>query len=162
MSLNDTPSGERKHISFFGLRNVGKSSLVNAVTGQNLSLVSNILGTTTDPVKKAMEILPIGAVVIIDTPGIDDEGTLGKMRVKRAMDILSETDIAILVVDAQKGLNETDKNLTKEFENKNIPYIVAYNKCDLLPKIPKQTQNEIYVSADKNINIYELKEMIFM
>ena len=125
MGLNDKVSAERVHIGFFGLRNAGKSSVVNAVTGQSLSLVSETKGTTTDPVQKAMELLPIGPVVIIDTPGIDDVGTLGEMRVKRALQVLDKTDIAILVVDAEKGLQPADQELLKLFEEKKIPHITV-------------------------------------
>ena len=160
MSLNSTVSAERVHIGFFGMRNAGKSSVVNAVTGQKISLVSDIKGTTTDPVKKAMELLPLGPVVIIDTPGIDDEGLLGEMRVKRAKDMLNRTDIALLVVDATKGIQPADKKLKKLFESKKIPYIVIFNKSDLLESIPENSENEIYVSAQKGTNINLLKEMI--
>lgn len=160
MSLNEQASAERVHIGFFGLRNAGKSSVVNAVTGQQLSLVSDIKGTTTDPVQKAMELLPIGPVVIIDTPGIDDEGALGEMRVKRALRVLNKTDMAILVVDAQKGLQPADKELITLFKTKTIPYIIAYNKSDLLSGTPECAQNEIYVSARDNININQLKELM--
>ena len=128
----ETQSGERIHIGFFGMRNAGKSSLVNAVTGQNLSVVSDVLGTTTDPVKKALELLPIGPVVIIDTPGLDDEGERGEMRIKKARQILGLTDIAILCVDANAGIGEQDRELIEYFQKKNIPYIVAYNKSDLV------------------------------
>lgn len=160
MSLNSVVSAERVHIGFFGLRNAGKSSVVNAVTGQSLSLVSDIKGTTTDPVKKAMELLPLGPVVIIDTPGIDDEGTLGEMRVKRAKQILNQTDIAVLVVDGEKGLQPADEKLISLFDGKAIPYIIAYNKSDLLNSVPEADENKIYVSAENGTNIYELKEMI--
>ncbi|MDY5949516.1 MAG: [FeFe] hydrogenase H-cluster maturation GTPase HydF [Oscillospiraceae bacterium] len=160
MSLNSVVSAERVHIGFFGLRNAGKSSVVNAVTGQSLSLVSDIKGTTTDPVKKAMELLPLGPVVIIDTPGIDDEGTLGEMRVKRAKQILNQTDIAVLVVDGEKGLQTADEELISLFDGKAIPYIIAYNKSDLLNSVPEADENSIYVSAENGTNIYELKEMI--
>ena len=160
MSLNDQVSAERLHIGFFGLRNAGKSSLVNAVTGQNLAVVSEIKGTTTDPVKKAMELLPLGPVVIIDTPGIDDEGALGELRVKRARHVLNYADIAVLVVDARKGLQQADQELISLFQAKNINYIVAYNKSDLLAEFPAPNEHEIYVSAEKKTNIYELKEMI--
>lgn len=175
MGLNDQVSAERLHIGFFGLRNAGKSSLVNAVTGQNLAVVSEIRGTTTDPVKKAMELLPLGPVVIIDTPGIDDEGTLGELRVKRARQVLNYADIAILVVDALRGLQAADQELIHLFQQKNISYIIAYNKADLLDVVPatasdsgspvdpaasSASENIIYVSAEQNINIYELKEMI--
>lgn len=166
MGLNDKVSAERVHIGFFGLRNAGKSSVVNAVTGQSLSLVSETKGTTTDPVQKAMELLPIGPVVIIDTPGIDDVGTLGEMRVKRALQILDKTDIAILVVDAEKGLQQADQELLKLFEKKKIPHITVYNKSDLLatvPSLPEKQQEKndaIYVSAKSGDQIYELKERI--
>lgn len=166
MGLNDKVSAERVHIGFFGLRNAGKSSVVNAVTGQSLSLVSETKGTTTDPVQKAMELLPIGPVVIIDTPGIDDVGTLGEMRVKRAMQVLDKTDIAILVVDAEKGLQQADQELLKLFEKKKIPHITVYNKSDLLatvpslPEKPQEKNDAIYVSAKSGDQIYELKERI--
>lgn len=161
MGLNQIVSAERIHIGFFGLRNAGKSSLVNAVTGQDLSLVSNIKGTTTDPVKKAMELLPLGPVVIIDTPGMDDEGTLGDMRVRKARQALNYTDIAVLVADAVRGLEPADRELIILFEEKQIPYIIAYNKADLLPNFAGNTnKNIIYVSAKTNQNIRELKEML--
>lgn len=162
MGLNDKVSAERVHIGFFGLRNAGKSSVVNAVTGQSLSLVSETKGTTTDPVQKAMELLPIGPVVIIDTPGIDDVGTLGEMRVKRALQVLDKTDIAILVVDAEKGLQQADQELLKLFEKKKIPHITVYNKSDLLATVPSLTEKNdaIYVSAKNGDQIYELKERI--
>ena len=160
MSLNNTVSAERVHIGFFGLRNAGKSSVVNAVTGQSLSLVSDVKGTTTDPVKKAMELLPLGPVVIIDTPGVDDEGELGEMRVKKAVQVLNHTDIAVLVVDASKGLQELDKTLISRFEAKKIPYIIAFNKADIIDNIPDAKDNEIYVSALEKINITELKNKI--
>ena len=160
MGLNDTVSAERIHIGFFGLRNAGKSSVVNAVTGQKLSLVSDVKGTTTDPVQKAMELLPLGPVVIIDTPGIDDTGTLGEMRAERARQTLTHTDIAILVTDANNPLTDTEKELAEVFNEKNIPYITVYNKSDLLENVPNPGKNEIYVSAKNNTNIYELKELI--
>ena len=166
MGLNDKVSAERVHIGFFGLRNAGKSSVVNAVTGQSLSLVSETKGTTTDPVQKAMELLPIGPVVIIDTPGIDDVGTLGEMRVKRALQVLDKTDIAILVVDADKGLKQADQELLKLFEEKKIPHITVYNKSDLLATVPSLPEKQpkkndaIYVSAKNGDQIYELKERI--
>ena len=131
-NLNETVSAERVHIGFFGMRNAGKSSLVNAVTGQELAVVSEVKGTTTDPVKKAMELLPLGPVVIIDTPGIDDEGKLGELRVRRARQVLNYTDVAVLVLDAQKGMSEADRGLVALFEDKRIPYAVVYNKADLL------------------------------
>lgn len=160
MGLNQTPAAERVHIAFFGLRNAGKSSLVNAVTNQALSLVSDIKGTTTDPVLKTMELLPIGPVVIIDTPGIDDEGELGLMRVKKAKDILNKTDIAVLVVDALMGIQPKDSELISLFKEKNIPYIIAYNKTDLLKTLPKAKENEIYVSARTGSGINELRELV--
>lgn len=160
MSLNDKASAERLHIAFFGLRNAGKSSVVNAVTNQELSVVSDVKGTTTDPVKKAMELLPVGPVVIIDTAGIDDEGDLGELRIKKTLNILNKTDIAILVVDAVKGQQEEDLKLIKDFKKRNIPYIIAFNKCDLIEEKQKLSENEIYISAKDNININELRELI--
>ncbi|MBQ3602254.1 MAG: [Clostridia bacterium] len=160
MSLNETVSADRLHIGFFGLRNAGKSSVVNAVTGQDLALVSDVKGTTTDPVKKAMELLPLGPVVIIDTPGIDDEGELGLMRVRKAKQVLNYADIAVLVVDAEKGNTALDEELISLFKAKAMPYIVAYNKADLLESLPQETENEIYVSAVNNTNINALKEKI--
>lgn len=160
MSLSSTVSAERVHIGFFGLRNAGKSSLVNAVTGQQLSVVSDVKGTTTDPVKKAMELLPMGPVVIIDTPGIDDEGELGEQRVAKAIEILRQTDIAILVVDAKNGLSKPDSELIDLFAKRKLPYITVYNKVDLLSQLPADTQNEVYVSAEKGIGINALKEKI--
>lgn len=160
MSLNEKASAERLHIAFFGLRNAGKSSVVNKITNQELSVVSDIKGTTTDPVKKAMELLPIGPVVIIDTAGIDDEGELGSLRVEKTRKILNKTDVAILVVDALKGKQKEDLNLIEDFKKRNIPYIVAFNKCDLIAEKQELNENEIYVSAKENININELKELI--
>ena len=129
--LNQTPSANRVHIGFFGLRNAGKSSVVNAVTGQNLSIVSDVKGTTTDPVQKAMELLPLGPVVIIDTPGLDDEGELGSLRVKRAHQALNKCDIAVLVVDGTVGLQALDRALIERFRVKEVPFLVVYNKSDL-------------------------------
>lgn len=160
MSLNETVSAERVHIGFFGLRNAGKSSVVNAVTGQELAVVSDVKGTTTDPVRKAMELLPIGPVVIIDTPGIDDEGILGEKRVEKTREILAKTDVAVLVIDALKGKTAFDEELLKEFQNRRLPYIVAFNKSDLLKELPKAQENEIYISAKNNDNINSLKEKI--
>lgn len=159
MTLNDTPSGERIHIGFFGMRNAGKSSLVNAVTGQELAVVSDIKGTTTDPVYKAMELLPLGAVQIIDTPGFDDVGELGEMRVKKTRQILAKTDIAVLVADITRELSECDKDLISLFKERDIPYIIAYNKADLSTK-SFDSENEIAVSAKNKTNIFELKEKI--
>ena len=159
MSLNDTPSSERVHIGFFGRRNAGKSSVVNAVTGQELSVVSDIKGTTTDPVTKAMELLPLGPVVIIDTPGFDDEGTLGELRVRKTKQILNRTDLAVLIVDGTVGLTDTERQLIGIFEEKDIPFLTVYNKSDISEKRVCQ-DNEIEVSALKCENIYELKERI--
>lgn len=168
MSLNDTPSGERLRISFFGKRNAGKSSLVNAVTGQELAVVSDTLGTTTDPVSKAMELLPLGPVVITDTPGFDDSGELGELRVRKTKQILNKTDIAVLVTDASRELDTSEQELIDIFKNKNIPYIVVKNKMDLVKDADistassneKAASGEIYVSATEKTNIYELKELI--
>lgn len=160
MGLNDTVSAERVHIGFFGMRNAGKSSLVNAVTGQELAVVSEVKGTTTDPVKKAMELLPLGPVVIIDTPGIDDEGELGEKRVQKARRVLSETDIAVLVSDATGELGDYDKMLLSFFNEKKIPYIIARSKSDLLEKLPTANENEIYISAKSGDGINALKEKI--
>lgn len=132
MSLNQTPSSDRVHIGFFGRRNAGKSSVVNAVTGQELAVVSGVKGTTTDPVTKAMELLPMGPVVIIDTPGIDDEGALGELRVRKTRQVLNKTDVAVLVVDATEGKQEADEELLRLFREKNIPHLLVYNKKDLL------------------------------
>lgn len=159
MSLSNTPSSERVHIGFFGLRNAGKSSLVNAVTGQELSVVSDVLGTTTDPVKKAMELLPLGPVVIIDTPGFDDTGTLGEMRVKKTRKVLASVDIAVLVVDAQKGITDDDETLMGLFNERKIPFVIAYNKSDIA-QISTESKNEIAVSAVSGNNINRLKELL--
>ncbi len=160
MGLNETPSANRVHIGIFGKRNVGKSSVINAMTGQDLAVVSDIKGTTTDPVYKAMELLPMGPVMMIDTPGIDDEGPLGTLRVKKARQVLNKTDVAVLVVDAAAGRAEADDELIALFQSKGIPYIVAYNKSDLLDKPGMPGVNEIYVSATENTGIGELKERI--
>ena len=160
MSLNDTPSGERLHIGFFGMRNAGKSSLVNAVTQQELSVVSPVMGTTTDPVKKAMELLPLGPVVIIDTPGLDDEGELGEKRVKKARQILARTDLAVLVVDARRGLCPPDKELLTLFKERKLPYLVAMNKADLLSERGELRSNELYTSALTGENVTLLKEKL--
>lgn len=159
MGLNDTPKANRLHIAFFGKRNAGKSSVVNAVTGQDLAIVSDVMGTTTDPVFKSMELLPLGPVVIIDTPGIDDEGPVGGMRVKKALGILNQTDVAVLVVDASAGISREDMELIERFKEKAIPYIIAYNKSDTAP-VTLDGQNEIAVSAKDMTNIEELKELI--
>ena len=160
MSLNNTPSSERIHIAFFGRRNAGKSSVVNAVTGQNLAVVSDVKGTTTDPVYKAMELLPLGPVMIVDTAGIDDEGDLGAMRVEKTLGVLAKTDIAVLVVDGTIGMTTEDKQLTAEFQKRKIPYITAYNKADLFDVPAPESIHEIYVSAKTGEHISELKELI--
>ena len=160
MGLNAQPSGERVHIGFFGLRNAGKSSVVNRVTGQTLSIVSDVKGTTTDPVQKAMELLPIGPVVIIDTPGIDDEGALGAERVRRALRVLEKTDIAVLVTDSTRGLQPAEQELLELFRKRELPFVIAHNKADLTSVPASVPENEIYVSAAADSNIRELKELI--
>ena len=160
MGMNDTPSGERVHIGFFGRRNAGKSSVVNAVTGQNLSIVSATKGTTTDPVYKAMELLPLGPVVIIDTPGFDDVGALGEERVRRTKQVLNKTDIAVVIIDAAEGRSPADDEVLALIRDKNLPYLVVYNKADLLNQTSKVQDHEIYVSALKGEGIYELKERL--
>ena len=190
MGLNETVSAERVHISFFGRRNAGKSSLVNAVTGQNLAVVSDVKGTTTDPVKKSMELLPIGPVVIIDTPGFDDEGTLGELRVQKTREILTKTDVAVLVLDATEEAGEQEQQFLALLLEKKLPFVVVKNKVDLVVGMPEKvgaevgdtmkadamqanaTQAdttgvtekiaypEIYVSATKSININELKNLL--
>lgn len=166
MSLNQTPSSGRVHIGFFGRRNAGKSSVVNAVTGQELAVVSGVKGTTTDPVTKAMELLPMGPVVIIDTPGIDDQGALGELRVRKTRQVLNKTDVAVLVVDATEGRQEADQELLHLFREKNIPHLLVYNKKDLLKErkeshIQSETgEGELYVSAQTREGIPELKERI--
>ena len=166
MGMNQTPASERVHISFFGKRNAGKSSVINAVTGQDLSIVSSVMGTTTDPVYKTMELLPLGPVMIIDTPGIDDEGELGALRVRKSYQVLNKTDIAILVVDSTIGKTEEELALIHRFHKKKIPYLVVYNKIDLLSNeeikdlAMSVRPGEVLVSASSNMNIYELKEKI--
>ena len=160
MSLNETVSAERTHIGFFGMRNAGKSSLVNAVTNQDVSVVSAVKGTTTDPVAKAMELLPIGPVLITDTPGIDDEGELGSKRVERAKKILAGTDVAVLVCDAPAPLSAADKEMAEYLASRDIPYIIARTKADLLPGIPADKENEIYVSSVTGYGIETLKNAI--
>ena len=159
MGLTDTVSAERVHICFFGMRNAGKSSLVNAFTGQKIALVSDILGTTTDPVYKAMELLPLGPVMIVDTAGYDDTGELGKLRVEKTMRVLDKTDIAVVVIDSKKGLQKPDKELLEIIKGKNIPVIIAFNKADLSETVPETAENEIYVSAKTGYGITELKEL---
>lgn len=160
MGMNDTPSGERIHIGFFGCRNAGKSSVVNAVTGQNLAIVSDTKGTTTDPVYKAMELLPLGPVMIIDTPGFDDTGALGELRVRKTKQVLNKTDIAVVVVDASIGLAPADRDVLALIKAKAIPYLLVYNKSDLLPEEPAAKDDEIYVSALEGLHIKELKERL--
>lgn len=160
MGLNSTPSADRIHIGFFGRRNAGKSSLVNAVTGQNLAIVSDTKGTTTDPVYKTMELLPLGPVMIIDTPGFDDEGELGLLRVKKTRQVLNKTDIAVVVIDAKEGIMQEDRELLDLIKKKEIPHITVYNKSDLLSQVPENSAENFYVSAKNKGNIYELKEKI--
>ena len=160
MSMNDTPSGERIHIGFFGRRNAGKSSLVNAVTDQELAVVSEQKGTTTDPVMKSMELLPLGPVLIIDTPGFDDEGMLGEKRMQKTRQVLNRTDIAILVVDAIEGLQPCDEELVDLFQKKQIPYLIVYNKSDIVHADFPLHEHEMFVSAKEKTNIHELKERI--
>ena len=179
MSMNSTPSSERIHIGIFGKRNAGKSSLINAMTGQSLSIVSEVEGTTTDPVQKAMELLPLGPVVLIDTPGIDDEGELGELRVARSYQMLNKSDIAMLVLDAREGMTGEDEKLLRRIWEKKIPVLVSLNQCDLLEKEEmdsriKETQEKIQkmagesamtteileVSAVTGYHIFELKEKL--
>ncbi len=180
MGLNSTPSSDRVHIGFFGKRNAGKSSVINAVTGQNLSIVSEVKGTTTDPVYKAMELLPLGPVMMIDTPGLDDEGTLGHLRMQKSYQVLNKTDIAVLIVDGTIGLTNEDRIIIQRFRQKNVPFVLVYNKLDLVksensaasiqttskndsgqsidPAIPIESQ--LWVSTKTKKNIYDLKELI--
>ena len=160
MSLNEVVSAERLHIGFFGMRNAGKSSLVNAVTGQQLAVVSDVKGTTTDPVKKAMELLPLGPVVIIDTPGLDDEGALGELRVQKARQILAQTDIAVLVVDGTVGLSPQDKELVALFQSRKTPYVIVHNKADLLAQRPALGGDACYASAATGEGVHALKETL--
>lgn len=169
MSLNNTPSSERIHIGIFGKRNAGKSSIINALTGQNLAIVSDVKGTTTDPVLKAMELLPLGPVVMIDTPGLDDEGDLGALRIQKAYQVLNKTDIAILVVDGTVGMTKEDHAILNRIKEKGIPSIVVLNKADMA--LPEQFTDApslglapedyfMWVSASDKSNIFELKELI--
>ena len=173
MSLNNTPSSERIHIGIYGKRNAGKSSIINALTGQNLAIVSDVMGTTTDPVLKAMELLPLGPVVMIDTPGLDDDGELGTLRIQKAYQMLNKTDIALLVIDAHSGFTKEDANILLKIQDKQIPFAVIMNKCDLVEveavsALTEQIRHErnidskhiFCVSAEKKTNIYELKEFI--
>lgn len=166
MGMNQTPASERVHISFFGKRNAGKSSVINAVTRQDLAIVSSVMGTTTDPVYKTMELLPLGPVMVIDTPGIDDEGELGALRVRKSYQVLNKTDIAILIIDSTAGKGEEELELIHRFHKKGIPYLIVYNKIDLLSteKIKDLAMSvraeEVLVSASDGMNIQELKEKI--
>ncbi len=176
MGMNETPSSERIHIGIFGRRNAGKSSVINAVTGQSLAIVSDVKGTTTDPVLKAMELLPLGPVVMVDTPGLDDEGELGKKRIEKSYQVLNKTDIAVLVIDAKSCLDEAaeenlssvEKPLIERFVDKKIPYVIAVNKSEDLTEKEKEQilalftgeKNLLFVSAEKKEHIYELKEKI--
>lgn len=161
MSLNSTPMADRIHIGIFGKRNAGKSSIINAITGQSLAIVSDVMGTTTDPVLKSMELLPLGPVVIIDTPGLDDDGELGQLRIQKAYQILNKTDIALLVVDGTKGMTGEDTAILERIKAKKIPYVVVYNKLDAMEKAPVfNDPNIIAVSAAEQTNIFELKELI--
>lgn len=163
MGLNSTPSAQRVHIGIFGKRNAGKSSIINALTGQSLAIVSDVPGTTTDPVLKAMELLPLGPVVMIDTPGLDDEGGLGQLRIQKAYQILNKTDIALLVIDASVGMTKEDSAILEKIQQKGIPYIVVRNKADLSVQSAAAAgpaAESIEVSARTGQNIYELKERI--
>lgn len=167
MSLNATPSSERVHIGIFGKRNAGKSSLINAITGQNLAIVSEAKGTTTDPVYKAMELLPLGPVMIIDTPGIDDEGVLGNLRIQKAYQVLNKTDIALVIIDAAVGPSAEDLRLIKRINKKKIPLLIVINKCETINEDKKTAYQALlsngkllFVSAEQKLNIFELKEAI--
>jgi len=187
MGLNSTPSSDRIHIGFFGKRNAGKSSVINAVTGQSLSIVSDVKGTTTDPVYKAMELLPLGPVMMIDTPGLDDEGALGRLRMQKSYQVLNKTDIAVLVVDASAGMTEEDHEIVRRFRRKNIPFLVVYNKTDLVDPAERKPvhgqegplaghsrgkppagheedgipdENVLWISSETGENIFELKELL--
>ncbi|MDD4565152.1 MAG: [FeFe] hydrogenase H-cluster maturation GTPase HydF [Eubacteriales bacterium] len=165
MGLNNTPASDRIHIGFFGKRNAGKSSVINAVTGQNLSIVSEVKGTTTDPVYKAMELLPLGPVMMIDTPGLDDEGSLGHMRMQKSYQVLNKTDIAVLVVDGLIGISEEDRAIISRFRQKNIPYIIVFNKLDIADRsasfpVDFPAEKNLWVSSVTGENIHELKNLI--
>lgn len=161
MTMNQTPSANRVHIAFFGRRNAGKSSLLNAVTGQSIAVVSQVLGTTTDPVQKSMELLPLGPVVMIDTPGFDDEGELGSLRVKKAKQVLAKTDVAVLVAEAGKPLGPVERELLELFRQRELPFLIARSKADLSGRDQTQAQDgEIYVSAQSGQGIVELKERL--
>ena len=165
-NLNQTPSANRTHIGIFGKRNAGKSSLINAITGQNYAIVSDVLGTTTDPVLKSMELLPLGPVVIIDTPGLDDEGTLGALRIQKAYQILNKTDIAVLVIDASSGVTKEDSDILKRIHEKEIPCVIVVNKSDICPNCNLEdlplpdSDSAILVSSKTGEHIHELKELL--
>ncbi|MFA6930527.1 MAG: [FeFe] hydrogenase H-cluster maturation GTPase HydF [Lentisphaeria bacterium] len=163
MGLNDTPAANRLHIGIFGRRNAGKSSVINAITGQDLAIVSELRGTTTDPVFKTMELLPLGPVMIIDTPGLDDEGSLGDMRIRKAYQVLNKTDLALLVLDATLGMTPEDEAILERIKAKKIPYVVAWNKMDLIEggqiTFPAG-ENSIAISSMSGANILELKELL--
>lgn len=146
MSLNSTPSSERIHIGIFGRRNAGKSSLINALTGQNLAIVSDVRGTTTDPVFKSMELLPLGPIVMIDTPGLDDEGELGKLRIQKAYQVLNKTDIAVLVIDGTSGITPQDNAILTRIQDKNIPLLLVLNKADLVSEHTHQEMDRVHSS----------------
>ena len=156
--MNQTPAGERVHIAFFGRRNAGKSSLVNAFTGQELAIVSEVKGTTTDPVYKAMELLPVGPVQIIDTPGIDDVGELGELRIRKTRQVLNKCDLAIVVADASAPLGKAEEELIALVQAKQIPYLLVWNKADLLDTVPQGEKNVLWVSARTGLHLQELKE----
>lgn len=169
MALNQTPAAQRLHIGFFGRRNAGKSSLLNAVTGQDLAVVSEVKGTTTDPVSKTMELLPLGPVMLIDTPGIDDEGELGRLRVKKSRQVLNKTDLAVLVVDGTVGETDQDRELLTLFQQKQVPYVVVYHKADLLSgeeretcadRTGKENETVLYVSSKTGSGVEELKNCL--
>ncbi len=165
-NMNQTPSANRTHIGIFGKRNAGKSSLINAITGQNYAIVSDVLGTTTDPVLKSMELLPLGPVVIIDTPGLDDEGTLGALRIQKAYQILNKTDIAVLVIDASSGVTKEDSEILKRIHEKEIPCVIVVNKSDICPNCNLEdlplpdSDSAILVSSKTGEHIHELKELL--
>lgn len=159
MSMNQTPRGERTHIALFGKRNAGKSSVINALTDQDLAIVSEVKGTTTDPVYKAMELLPLGPIVLIDTPGLDDEGELGQKRVEKTREVLAKTDIAMVIVDSTVGVGKFELSLLEKIRDRKLPYVVVYNKkdlCDLTDQI--DMSHSVCVSAKTGEGIRELKE----
>ena len=160
MGMNETPRGERIHIGFFGNRNAGKSSLVNAVTGQYTAIVSDVKGTTTDPVYKSMELLPLGPVVLIDTPGMDDAGQMGALRIEKTREVLRKVDIVVIVTDGTIPLSETDKDIITLVKERKIPYCIVRNKADLIESTDCQTDNEIYVSAAEGTGVDTFKQYL--